>query len=143
MLARFITLEVITSGRIAATHTGGTVTIDYGVESVLVDLGDGSDRVGVRAIDVPHTIRTGGGDDIVAIGANHPLRFAEEASSGGLKPYVTVRGRLEARLTRALYFDLVELAAESDDGEGLVIWSGGQAFPLRSGAACQAGDGAP
>ena len=35
-------------------------------------------------------------DDIVACGPGHPLRFVEEAGSGGLKPYLLVRGRLEA-----------------------------------------------
>ncbi len=68
-------------------------------------------------------------DDIVAIGPEHPLRFAEEPGSGGLKPYVRVRGRLEALVTRALYYDLVELAEEGEDGiPGL--WSGGVFFRL-------------
>ena len=37
-----------------------------------------------------------------------------EPGSQGLKPYLLVRGRLEALVTRALYYDLVELAV--DDG---------------------------
>nr|WP_256385222.1 DUF1285 domain-containing protein [Cohaesibacter sp. ES.047] len=60
------------------------------------------------------TFRTNVGD-VVAVDADHPLRFAVEASSGGLKAYVLVRGRLEALLTRALMFDLVALA---DEGQG-------------------------
>ena len=51
-----------------------------------------------------------------------------EAAAGGLKPYLLVRGRLEALLTRALYYDLVELAVEEEDD--LVIWSGGARFVL-------------
>lgn len=73
-------------------------------------------------------------DDIVACGADHPLRFVEEASSGGLKPYLHVRGRLEALVTRALYYDLVELAEPAADGT-LVLYSGGVAFPLVAGPA--------
>jgi hypothetical protein len=69
-------------------------------------------------------------DDLVECGPERPLRFAEEALSGGLKPYVLVRGRLEALLTRALYYDLVEIAAEGDDSGRLGIWSGGAWFPL-------------
>ena len=70
-------------------------------------------------------------DDIVTVDADHPLRFAEEPGSGGLKPYVRVRGRLEALLTRALYYDLVELARPMDDGtDRLAVWSAGTAFPL-------------
>ena len=72
-------------------------------------------------------------DDIVAAGPEHPIRFAEEPGSGGLKPYLLVRGRLEALVTRALYYDLVELALDDAD-RGLGLWSGGTFFPLREGA---------
>lgn len=65
-------------------------------------------------------------DDVVACGAEHPLRFEVEAGSGGLKPYLLVRGRLEALVTRAVYYDLVELAVEHVGMPG--IWSGGQFF---------------
>ena len=68
-------------------------------------------------------------DDIVAAGPEHPLRFAVEPGSEGLKPYLHVRGRLEALVTRALYYDLVELAV--DEGGGLGLWSGGARFALR------------
>jgi uncharacterized protein len=67
-------------------------------------------------------------DDIVTAGPEHPLRFVIEPVSQGLKPYLLVRGRLEALVTRALYYDLVELAA--DDGKGLGLWSGGAFFAL-------------
>ena len=61
-------------------------------------------------------------------GPEHPLRFAVEPGSQGLKPYLLVRGRLEALVTRALYYDLVELAV--DDGSGLGLWSGGAFFAM-------------
>jgi hypothetical protein len=67
-------------------------------------------------------------DDVVRCGPSCPLRFEVEAAAGGLKPYLLVRGRLEALLTRALYYDLVELAVE--DGDRLGVWSGGRLFPL-------------
>jgi hypothetical protein len=67
-------------------------------------------------------------DDVVKAGRANPIRFAREAAAGGLKPYVLVRGRLEALLTRALYYDLVELAAEEPGGLG--VWSDGAFFPL-------------
>lgn len=74
-------------------------------------------------------------DDLVTAGPAHPLRFAEEAGSGGLKPYVRVRGRLEALVTRALYYDLVELAQPRliDGREVLGLWSDGQWFALEGG----------
>lgn len=73
-------------------------------------------------------------DDIVRCGPAHPLRFARESGTGGLKPYVLVRGRLEALLTRALYYDLVELAVPASDGkdETVGVWSGGAFFPLQA-----------
>jgi uncharacterized protein len=70
-------------------------------------------------------------DDIVAAGPEHPIRFEVERGSGGLKPYLLVRGRLEALVTRALYYDLVELAAD-DPERGFGLWSGGAFFPMRA-----------
>ena len=71
-------------------------------------------------------------DDVVTVDAEHPLRFAAQSETGGLKPYLLVRGRLEALVTRAIYFDLVELAVPEDlakDGE-IGVWSSGIWWPL-------------
>lgn len=62
-------------------------------------------------------------DDVVECRPEHPLRFAVEAAGGGLKPYLLVRGRLEALVTRAVYYDLMELVVEQDGCPG--VWSGG------------------
>lgn len=67
-------------------------------------------------------------DTWVTIGEKHPIRFAVEASSGGLKPYVLVRGRLEALVNRAVYLDLMDLATQLSAKPGL--WSGGIWWPL-------------
>src|SRR5579862_1845974 len=48
-------------------------------------------------------------DDWVACGPEHPLRFEPEPGTGGLKPYLHVRRGLWAKVTRALFFDLVAL----------------------------------
>ena len=71
------------------------------------------------------TFRTNLGD-LVRCDADHPFRFELEPKTGGLKAYILVRGRLEARLTRALMYDLVALAEEDDS-------SGEAAFGIRSG----------
>ena len=43
-----------------------------------------------------------------------------------MKPYVLVRGRLEALVTRAVYAELVELAVARDEaGDAVGVWSGG------------------
>lgn len=50
-------------------------------------------------------------DDVVTVGPDHPLRFAA-SDHDGVKPYVRVRGELWALVTRALAYDLAELAEE-------------------------------
>lgn len=65
-------------------------------------------------------------DDLVRVDAEHALRF-EEAPDGALKPYLHVRRNLWARVTRALTYDLVDLAEErAIDGQSwLGLWAGG------------------
>jgi hypothetical protein len=46
--------------------------------------------------------------DWVEAGSSHPIRF-EVTASGGIKPYIHVRGDLWALVTRAVTLDLVEL----------------------------------
>jgi hypothetical protein len=55
-------------------------------------------------------------DDWVACGPEHALRFERELDTGGLKPYLHVRSGLWAKVTRALFYDLVELGEERDIG---------------------------
>jgi hypothetical protein len=73
-------------------------------------------------------------DDIIRCGRDHPLRFVIQSGSGGLKPYLLVRGRLEALITRALYYDLVELAVPraANEESQLGLWSRGCFFPLEA-----------
>lgn len=66
-------------------------------------------------------------DDEVRVGADHPLRF-EAGPSGGLKPYVLVRGGLWALLSRPVALALVELGEARNGMFG--IESGGKFFPI-------------
>jgi hypothetical protein len=50
-------------------------------------------------------------DDWVSCDAAHRLRF-EMAADGGLTPYLHVRADLWAKVTRALYYDLVDMGEE-------------------------------
>lgn len=50
-------------------------------------------------------------DDWVTCDAVHRLRF-EQAEDGGLTPYLHVRADLWAKVTRALYYDLVDMGEE-------------------------------
>jgi hypothetical protein len=68
-------------------------------------------------------------DDWVACGADHVLRFEPEPATGGLKPYLHVRRDLWAKVTRALFYDLVELGEERDvDGVRMFGVVSGDAF---------------
>lgn len=68
-------------------------------------------------------------DDEVQVDAEHPLRFEAEAGTAGLKPYVLMRARLEALVSRALFYDLV--AKGTIEGEWFGVWSTGQFFPMQ------------
>ncbi|MDB2324022.1 DUF1285 domain-containing protein [Alphaproteobacteria bacterium] len=78
--------------------------------------------------------------DAVTLSAAHPLQMrvppkgdgaedgADDGADEGLAPYVTVRGSLEARVVRPVFYELAELAVESDGAFG--VWSAGQFFSL-------------
>jgi hypothetical protein len=51
-------------------------------------------------------------DDWIEAGPGHALKFTPERETGGLKPYLHVRRDLWAKVTRALFYDLVELGEE-------------------------------
>lgn len=55
-------------------------------------------------------------DDWVTCGRDNVLRFEPEPATGGLKPFLHVRRDLWAKVTRALFYDLVELGEERDIG---------------------------
>ncbi|WP_428650783.1 DUF1285 domain-containing protein [Roseibium sp.] len=77
------------------------------------------------------TLRTNLGE-LVEVGPDHPLRYEKEPDSGGLKPYVHVRGRLEALFTRALMYQLADLLEEREGDKGVEtgVWSKGAFFAL-------------
>jgi uncharacterized protein len=71
-------------------------------------------------------------DDWVACGRDHPLQFKPQPATGGLKPYLHVRRNLWALVTRALFYDLVELGEEREVGDEHLfgVVSGGEFFPM-------------
>ena len=105
------------------------------------------EKVGIRVVDAPFvaveadisdhrgeqvvTFRTNVGD-VVAAGPGHPLRFVEEEGTGGLKPYVLVRGRLEALVSRPVMYQLVEHGEEIETPQGrmFALRSRGEVYPI-------------
>ncbi len=102
------------------------------------------EKVGIRVDDAPFLAvemqKEEGGrllrfrtnvDDWVPCDAAHRLRF-EVAGDGGLTPYLHVRADLWAKVTRALYYDLVDMGKERMvDGQLMFgIESGGEFFAM-------------
>ena len=75
-------------------------------------------------------------DDWVDAGPGHALRFEPEPT-GGLRPYLHVRSELWAKVTRALFYDLVELGEERViEGQPMFgIVSGGEFFAMADASA--------
>ena len=65
--------------------------------------------------------------DLVTAGPDHPLRFAE--GEDGPRPYLHVRGGLEALVARPVYYELAERAL-ADEGGRPGVWSDGAFFPF-------------
>ena len=108
------------------------------------------EKVGIRVDDVPflavEMAQEGDGagrklafrtnvDDWVPCNRDHRLRF-EAAADGGLTPYLHVRSDLWAKVTRALYYDLVEMGEERvvDGREMFGVMSGGEFFSMADAA---------
>lgn len=105
------------------------------------------EKVGIRVEDAPflavEMVVTGAGEDqalifrtnvgdVVEAGPEHELRFVDQPETGGLKPYLHVRGRLEALVARSVMYDLVEAGEEIEiDGQLMfAIRSRGSVFPV-------------
>jgi hypothetical protein len=70
--------------------------------------------------------------DLVAAGPDHPIRVETDPATGEPRPYVRVRGRLEARILRAPFYELVDHASVQDGH--WVVESCGTAFVLGEAA---------
>jgi uncharacterized protein len=76
-------------------------------------------------------------DDWIPAGSEHALRFEQEPGTGGLKPYLHVRRDLWAKVTRALFYDLVERGEEREIGGKAMfgVASGGDFFVMAEASA--------
>jgi hypothetical protein len=101
------------------------------------------ERVGIEVEDAPFaavsvcvdgmgedqilTFLTSVGDSATA-DADHPIRVVEDTETGEPSPYVRIRGRLDALISRAVFYELAELAVERNGVMG--VWSSGEFFAL-------------
>ncbi|MFA5123281.1 DUF1285 domain-containing protein [Zavarzinia sp.] len=58
-------------------------------------------------------------EDEFTLDEAHPLRVSIDPATGEPSPYVLVRGRLEALIARAVFYDLVEAAEERVGADGV------------------------
>lgn len=111
------------------------------------------EKVGITVDDVPFTavemVRDGSGtdqrlafrtnlDEVVPLDADHPLRVEINADTGEPSPYILVRDRLEARISRPVYYELAEIADQHIRAGRMTagLWSAGTYFTLGD---CDAG----
>jgi hypothetical protein len=132
-------------------HQGGEIKRKELVQlfaSVLTCLDDGSywlitpaERGQITVADAPFYVSTmrveGKGDDRavalitslgdeVVLGSDHRIRVVHDDK--GPRPYVNIRGRLDALIARSVYYELAELA-DKKDGIFFIV-SNGIALPL-------------
>lgn len=69
-------------------------------------------------------------DDAVAAGPDHPIRVETDPVTAEPAPYVRVRDRLEARIHRPVFYEMVERGVR--EGGRFGVWSGGRFFELGS-----------
>jgi uncharacterized protein len=76
-------------------------------------------------------------DDWISAGPGHALRFEPQPKTGGLKPYLHIRRDLWAKVTRALFYDLVALGEERDvEGKTMFgVFSQGEFFAMAEASA--------
>lgn len=71
-------------------------------------------------------------DDEVEAGPDRPIRVETDPVTQEPSPYILVRDRLEARINRAVFYELVERGEHRAAGQEteVGIWSKGTFFPL-------------
>ena len=69
-------------------------------------------------------------DEKICLDSEHPLSVLEGTNEGEPRPYIIVRGRVEARLARPAFYALTEVAEKKDGVIG--VYSKGQFFSLEA-----------
>lgn len=85
--------------------------------------GEGRDQVLTFRTNLDHEVQAG---------PDHPIRVETDPVTQEPSPYILVRDKLEARINRAVFYELVERGELRASGERteVGIWSQGTFFPL-------------
>ena len=88
------------------------------------------DRSGAPGPDQTLVFKTNLGDVALA-GPDAAIRVETDPETLEPAPYVLVRGRLEAKLTRAVFYELADMAVAHEGSGGMLgVWSQGTFFEL-------------
>jgi len=122
--------------RILRKDDDGQIYLVTPYEKVIVHVEDAPfiatrvDRAGEVGRDQTLAFSTNLGDVTLA-GSEACLRVETDATTGEPAPYVLVRDRLEAKLTRACFYELAEMAVPSETELNMLgVWSQGVFFPI-------------
>ena len=70
-------------------------------------------------------------DDKIVAGADNPIRIEIDKKTDEPSPYLFIRGGMEGRIARSVYYELVQLAEpKPSDKNTLGVWSRGEFFSL-------------
>jgi hypothetical protein len=71
-------------------------------------------------------------DQIITVTSQTPIIMKASPANGAMTPYIINEDGIEAKLTRAVYYSLVEVGAVQENSlDGLFgVWSSGSFFPL-------------
>ncbi len=126
--------------RILRKDDDGEIYLVTPYEKVIVRVEDAPflavrvDRAGESGPDQVLAFTTNLGDVTLA-GPDLALRVETDPETLEPAPYVVVRDRLEAKLTRPTFYELVNMAVESENHPGILgVWSQGVFFELGSAA---------
>ena len=122
--------------RILRKDDDGQIYLVTPYEKVIVHVEDAPfiatrvDRAGKVGRDQVLAFSTSLGDVTLA-GAEAPLRVDIDPDTGEPAPYILVRDRLEAKLTRPCFYELADMAVPSEtEVNTLGVWSQGHFFSL-------------
>jgi len=71
-------------------------------------------------------------EDVVELSERNPLRVSIDSNTGEPSPYIHVRDGMEGKLSRNLYYQLIDMAINDEQAQQLYLESQGQRFLLGS-----------
>jgi hypothetical protein len=118
--------------RILRKEKDGSYVLVTPVEKIIIKVHDApfiatSVEVSGNEKDTMLKFTTNTGDTVIA-SKDYPIRIVINSKTKEPAPYILVRSNLEAKISRSVFYELVNLGCEEKDDFG--VWSGGNFFPF-------------